>query len=200
MPGGQHEWQPLTVKAACELFVGLPIPWWVAGGMAIDLFVGRTTRAHGDLDIQILREHQLALQVHLRDWDLHKTNQPGLKRWVPGEYLEPGVNQVWCRRTRTAPWCMEIMLLDTLGDRWVYRRVPSIGGPTEGLGLKTSGGVPYLSPEIQLLFKAKREPMPKDDHDFGVACPLLSGSQQRWLRSALEVQFPAGHAWIPRLG
>jgi hypothetical protein len=59
------------------------------------------------------------------------------------------------------------------------------------------GGVPYLAPEIQLLYKAKNH-RPKDDADFDAAVGLLSATQRRWLREALAVHHP-GDPWIGRL-
>ena len=37
-------------------------PWFVCGGWALDLFIGKQTREHHDLDIGIFRRDQLALQ------------------------------------------------------------------------------------------------------------------------------------------
>ncbi len=74
-----HGWEPLSVQEVAELFAGLTIVWWIAGGRAIDLFVGRETRSHGDTDVLIRRDDQIEVQSYLSGWDLHKTQQPGLK-------------------------------------------------------------------------------------------------------------------------
>ncbi len=194
-----HEWEPMTTEEASQLFRALSIPWWVAGGVAIDLFVGRTTREHDDFDVLILRRDQLVMQGYLKGWDLHRTNQPGLKPWLAGEYLGLGVNQVWCRRTPDSLWALEVMFMDTVGDRWVFRRAPSIGGSLASLGRETPEGIPYLSPEIQLLYKARQEPTVKDERDFEAVLPLLNETQKLWLQSALKVQFPGRHPWSRRL-
>ena len=57
------------------------------------------------------------------------------------------------------------MLLDTRNDSWVFRRDPRITGPIAALGRTTDSGIPYLSPEIQFLYKARRETLGKDDAD-----------------------------------
>jgi hypothetical protein len=196
----EHQWQSLTVEEVYHLLRDLPVPWWIAGGLAIDLFVGRMTRQHGDIDVLILRRHQLILQEYLGDWDLAKTNQPGLKPWPKGEYLLLGVNQVWCRRTPEAAWSLEIMFMEATEDRWFYRRAPSVGGAITKLGCQTPAGIPYLSPEIQLLYKARSAPSATDEADFQLVLPLLHQEQRVWLKAALEVQFPEGHPWIPQLG
>jgi hypothetical protein len=61
--------EPLRLAA---LMSGFDKPWFVAGGWAIDLFLGRIRRHHKDLDFTIFRHDQLTLQQHLADFDLKK--------------------------------------------------------------------------------------------------------------------------------
>jgi hypothetical protein len=199
MSEGSHNWQPLRPDQIQELLKDLPIPWWIAGGWAIDLFLGRESRAHQDTDVLILRKDQLALQQYLADWDLHKTRQPGLKPWRHGEYLPPGVNDIWCRRDHASPWLVQFMLLESEGDRWVYRRESKVRGAISDLGLRSQAGIPYLKPELQLLYKARPEPQWKDQHDFDLVVPRLGQSSRDWLLAALSLQFKHGHRWIDRL-
>ena len=67
------------------------------------------------------------------------------------------------------------------------------------LGRRTDSGIPYLAPEIQLLYKAKAGTLAKDDADFEVALPLLGADARRWLLACLERRFPGGHGWVERL-
>ena len=39
-----HIWQALSVNEVVGLLSGLKIPWWIAGGYAIELFVGKKIR------------------------------------------------------------------------------------------------------------------------------------------------------------
>lgn len=194
-----YNWKPLSLTDAQKLLSNLSIPWWVAGGIAIDLFVGHETRKHGDFDIGIFRKDQLILQAYLHTWDLHKTNQPGLKPWPKDEYLSIGVNQVWCRQTQMSPWELEVMFMEAKDDQWYYRREPSVSGPKSDLWLETQAGIRYLVPEIQLLYKASKTPKEKDNQDFDHVIPLLSDDKKNWLKSALEKQFPEGHEWSAKL-
>ena len=43
-----------AVSAVCSLLSGLTVPYWIAGGWAIDLAVGRVTRDHADVDVMLL--------------------------------------------------------------------------------------------------------------------------------------------------
>jgi hypothetical protein len=62
----------------------------------------------------------------------------------------------------------------------------------------TEFGVPALSPEIVLLYKAKA-PRPKDEADFAVARGAMDHARRAWLRSAL-LAFDAGHPWVRARG
>lgn len=190
------KWKALQPLDVAHLLRALSVPWWIAGGWAIDLFVGRQTRPHGDTDVLILRRDQFAIHDFLRGWDLHKTNQPGLRPWPVGEFLPLGVNSIWCRRTRHAPWSLEFMLMETDKDQWVYRRESSIRGPLISLGMESPDSVPFLRPEIQLLFKASKSPTTKDESDFAHALPLLTPGAKEWLSESLARQFRRGHPWI----
>ena len=194
-----HNWSPLSVDDTANILRGIPVPWWIAGGWALDLFVGRTTRAHEDIDILVLRRDQLAVQKRLSDWQLFKTKQPDpphLAPWPTGEFLDPPINDVWARRDlHDGPWRFQLMLMEAEGDRWVYRRLPSIGGTIADMGLMTDAGIPYLAPEIQLLYKSSTG-LQKDADDLTSVLPALSRRQAEWLLDCLRRQYPDGHPWV----
>ncbi len=63
--------------------------------------------------------------------------------------------------------------------------------------LRTQDGVPYLAPEIVLLFKAKKN-RDKDDRDFEQVGDQLPPERKAWLRDALS-QYDPRHKWLSRL-
>src|SRR5208282_5828755 len=65
------------------------------------------------------------------------------------------------------------------------------------IGFEPLWGIPYLAPEIVLLFKAKST-HPKDEMDFRNALPLLSIEARGWLREALTTAHEK-HPWIAPL-
>ena len=197
-----QNWSPLSVSELAQVFAGLAVPWWIAGGWALDLFVGRTTRLHEDSDVAILRRDQLAVQSYLSDWQLFKTKQPippHLAPWPSGEFLDPSIHDIWARRNlHEGSWRFQLMLMEADGDCWIYRRLPSISGKITDLGLSTDSGIPYLAPEVQLLYKSKTG-RPKDLADFLTVLPMLTRSRAEWLRRSLEAQYPAGHSWVAHI-
>ena len=51
------------VLAVRSLLSALTVPYWIAGGWAIDLAVGRVTRDHADVDIMLLERDEHALRT-----------------------------------------------------------------------------------------------------------------------------------------
>lgn len=192
-------WQPLSVAEIKKLLRDYKYPWWIAGGYCLELFAGRKIREHKDIDVAIFRKDQLQMQAFLKDWDICKTAKTELISWNSGEYLELGNNQVWCRKDSQSAWAFEIMFMESSESNWIFRRNNSITRPISELGQLTDDGVPYLTPEIQLLFKAREDIKEKDQIDFDVIAPLLSINQKRWLLSSLETIHPKGHSWISKL-
>jgi hypothetical protein len=89
------------------------------------------------------------------------------------------------------------MLADTREDAWLFRRMPAITRPVAEIGEVSDDGIPYLAPEIQLLYKAKGL-RPKDEADFTEALPALDQKRRQWLRDALAETHPH-HPWVERL-
>lgn len=191
-------WDPLSPSEVAELFGGCAAPWWIAGGHAIDAFVDQTKRReHGDIDIGILARDQAVLRLHLADWDLHCADPPGsLRPWRPGEILEEPVHDVWARERPGQPWRVQVLLNPAADGTWIYRRDTRIRRDLSEL-VWWSVGIPYMSPEVQLLFKSKAV-LPKDERDFTDSLPLLSPSQRDWLREKLQLTQPT-HAWLRQL-
>src|SRR5689334_15408937 len=71
-----------------------PAQWWVAGGWAIDLFLGQVTRSHGDLEIGIWRGDQAKIQAVFpgRRWD--KVVDKSWEPWDVSERLELPIFQL----------------------------------------------------------------------------------------------------------
>ncbi|GEP39273.1 hypothetical protein NPS01_29360 [Nocardioides psychrotolerans] len=192
-------WEPMAPSEVTDLLRTIDRPWWIAGGWALDLHLGRQTRPHDDTDVLVLRADQLAMQEALVGWDLHAADPPGsLRPWRPGEILPAAVHDVWCRRTPASPWSLQVMIDDAEGGTWTYRRDARIRRPVAELdGGACQGDPRVLSPEIQLLQKSKT-PRPKDEADLRVMKHVLDPDQRAWLVRSLTLTSP-GHPWLGQL-
>ena len=197
VPPNEQPWEPTTPQQAAEVLRGLAVPWMIAGGWALDLFIGRQTRAHGDLDISIFRGDEAALQGHLRGWELFIAETGSLAKWEPGAPFPSDRHAIWARMAGHERWQLEIAVERRDGTRWSYRRDASVGAHVADVARRTSDGIPYLRPDIVLLYKSKA-PRGLDETDFITVLPHLDAGQRGFLAAALWTVAP-GHRWLERL-
>lgn len=188
-------WKPLSVAEVTDLFRDAPFRWGLAGGYAVEQFLGRSIRPHDDIDVLIFRDDQRLLYQWLRGWQLFAADPPGtLRSWREAEWLALGVHDIWAHRTDADGWQLQVMLLETDGDEWFSRRNPMIRGLREDV-LVQYHDIPSVRIEVQLLYKAKGN-RPKDQQDFQASFPLLTAEAKVWLEQALRYQHPDGHPWL----
>lgn len=186
-------WKP---QEAAEKLAGLGVPWCVVGGWAIDLFLGRQTRPHGDLEIAIVRPDLPAVRAHLAQYRFHAVGDGEVRALATGETPQDDRHQAWVLDEAAQLWRVDVMQEPGDHSTWVCRRDESIAEPRARM-TALRDGVPYLRPEGVILYKAKSQ-RPKDEADFAACGPHMSREARAWLREALARVHP-GHAWIAKL-
>jgi Aminoglycoside-2''-adenylyltransferase len=189
-----NAWHP---KQLASRLRALEVPWAVAAGWAIDLFAGRESRAHDDLEIVVARASFGAVRAALPE--LTWFGAGGLAgeagRVWPVDDEPAELHQTWGWDSLNECWRVDVFREPWEGGTWVCRRDPSIRRPVADVIERDATGIPYLAPEIVLLFKAKHADRDKDAADFARALPLLDVQRRQWLADALRVVHP-GHDWI----
>jgi hypothetical protein len=194
----EHRWEPLGLEEVKRLLGPVAAPWWIAGGHALDMFLGHETRQHRDIDVAILRRDQKAFLDALRKWDVRIAHGGELIPLRPGEVItRPEHHQLWARETPEGPWRLELLLEESDGKRWSYRRNDRVGLNVADLGRRDAYGVQFIRPEVMLLYKSK-SPRPVDETDFLYALPRLDVAQRGWLAGALFM-VDAKHRWLERM-
>jgi hypothetical protein len=191
---GRETWRDLHPRACAPWFSALTAPWWIAGGWALDLFAGAQSRPHADLDLGILRRDTRAVLEALPSWEVFEADAGVLVRLGAGRMPRERVNSLWCRQSGDAAWSFELLLDESAGDFWIFRREREIRAPLEKIIRRSAEGLPYLAPEIQLLYKA-RDRRPRDDADFERIAPRIDRDARAWLARALARVDP-GHPWL----
>lgn len=173
-----------------EIFSPASFRWWISGGHALDLHLGRTWRRHGDTDVGVVRRDLGGVHALLSRWDLHVAAAGRLAVWG-GEPLERErhENNVWCRVAPDGPWVLDVTIGEGSEEGWIYRRDSSVVLPWDSAVLQTTEGIPYLAPELQLLYKSKNR-RAKDDIDAGEVIPHLDTRQRELLARLLEPDHP----------
>jgi hypothetical protein len=200
---------PEPVAPIAEVMSAFRAPWALCGGWAVDAWLGRQTRDHGDLDISVFIQDQRALFDHLAGWQLiaHDPHVPGntSEPWdgrrldLPGHIhgrLEAGEG---LPDRLDAPsqqgFSLDIQLDERSGGDWILSHEPRITLPLRQSIQQSAWGLPTVVPEALLFYKA-RGLRRRDKLDFLALLPHLTDEQRDWLRMAIAL---AGHPWVTQL-
>ena len=167
-------------------------PWFFAGGWAIDIFIGEETREHEDIEIAVFRKDQLRLKNYLKGWELKKVIKGGFHSW-DHEFLDLPIHEIHAANPVNGEK-IEILLNETDEGEWKFRRDLRISYPHNSISAVSKKGIPYLNPDIVLLYKAKNT-REKDHLDFHAVKEYLDDEKKTRLRNALETHEP-DHEWL----
>ena len=162
-------WDAWPPGLMAERLAGLTVPWYVAAGWALDLFRGRQTRDHEDIEIAVPADRFAEVAERFPDCEFFV---PGGEVMVPFDVEEQPGHQTWARETATGKWRFDVFREPHDGDTWIYRRDERIRLPYSRVIAHDPAGIPYLVPELVLLFKAKSD-RTKDRADVAAVRPLL---------------------------
>lgn len=172
-------------------------PWCVAGGWALDLWHGRQTREHEDIEFTVLREDVAAFRRQLAGMSFHTAGDGIVEHLPDGAEPPPDIWQIWCQDIEARCWRVDMMIEPGTPAVWKYKRDPAITRSRAEMIGRSEGGLPYLKPAAVLLFKAKHR-RGKDDTDFANALPKLEHAERAWLKASLAAAHP-GHEWLQML-
>ncbi len=214
------------------LMDSMEISWAVCGGDAIDLFVGKQTRLHKDIDVAALwEERERVISGFLqKGWRVFEPDHGLLREITSLEEDLRTEDNLWCLRPKSDSYqivhqhdrfyeitterphqdvldYIEVLFNRVQDGKFLYKRNPEIA--LEQYLYHTEEGIPYLAPEMVLLYKSifVRMPPTPDNlktaenyrHDFRVALDKMNKTQKEWLKVALEGSYPMGHEWLEKL-
>jgi len=199
-PGGELldddvPWEPWTPEEVAVRLAEVSSRWYVVAGWALDLFRGRVTRPHEDIEIGVPAESFRNIRSAFSTYEFDVVGSG--RRWPLEDSAFNTHFQTWVRDNESGVYHLDVFRDPHDGDEWVCRRDPTIRLPYDQVIRFTDGAVPYMSPEIVLLFKAKATRI-KDQKDFDDVLPLLDQRQVKWLGENLELLHP-GHPWLAAL-
>lgn len=172
--------------------------WWaVAGGWAIDLWLGEQTRDHHDVEVVVRRRDQQQLHAALSTgWELCALDPPGggWQQWS-GAPIEAPAFQL---QARSSSGEFDLFTEAVDDTQWHFRRDDRITRRADEVIVPSPSGIPIVRPEIQLLYMATSTE-PKNQRDFEMARPHLRPEATAWLMNALQITLPA-HRWLQQLG
>ncbi|MFG1945746.1 nucleotidyltransferase domain-containing protein [Nonomuraea sp. NPDC048826] len=186
-------WRPVQVA---ERLHGTNTPWCVAAGWALDLFRGGQSRPHHDLEIAIPASAFSDIRHRFPELAFDAVGSGWVWPDADAEALAV-THQTWVRDPASGQFLFDVFREPHEDGTWIYRRDERLRLPYDAIMERTADGIPYLIPELALLFKAKA-PRPQDQADFDGVLPLLGPTRRDALRGWLELFHP-GHPWSATL-
>ena len=203
------------------LLKGQSFSYAVCGGFALDLFLGYETRTHDDIDIlafwedretiitymqskgyivyemlgggKVHRITDIRVQEKLRKNIFCCTEDCELVRLYDTD--EPDVYWLDFQHTGLSKLnYIEFLFNERTEDEFVYGRGERVRRKLTNALLETDG-VPYLAPELCLLFKSTDIERDGYQQDFELTIGKLSTEQRTWFENAMGLLYPDGHKW-----
>lgn len=209
LPGGGIELSPDEIEAlharwssswtpsdVARRLAGISTPWYVAAGWALDLFRGRQTREHGDIEIGIPDASFPEVRRRFPGYVFDAAGSGRIWEDATPEALA-AVHQTWLRDPADDRYLLDVFREPHDGDTWICRRDEKIRLPYRDIIHHAHDGTPYLAPELVLLFKAKHA-RDKDRRDFDATIPHMTRTQREALAELLARVHP-GHPWLTDL-
>jgi hypothetical protein len=186
-------WTPYEVA---RRLADIMVPWYVAAGWALDLFRGEQSREHHDIEIGVPAGRFEEIRERFAEFTFDAVGDARIWESATPQILS-ATHQTWLRDPATGRYLLDVFREPHDGDMWICRRDETVRLPYAEIIRHTPDRIPYLVPEIVLLFKAKHM-RPKDQADFDATLPLLTPTQRKTL-SRLLAQVHPGHTWLATL-
>lgn len=212
------------IRQANDLLQNHGFEYAVCGGWAIDLFIGKETRKHGDIDIFAYWQERDAIIEYMQFLGFqvyemmgggkahHITDVHDQLKWKRNIFCftqdcemvclsatnESGIYFVDFKHIgQTKLNFIEFLFNDKDDTNLLYARNHDVKLALSDAFL-IRDGMPYLAPEMCLLYKSTDTEREGYQSDFDNAMSSMNQRQKRWLQDALEILYPEGHKWRGR--
>jgi hypothetical protein len=194
----------------------------ICGGYAIDLFLNRNIRKHSDIDVSVCWKDRDRIILFMKSmgWDIYEMCGGGKAHHISDIRMQLKLKRnIFCFKddcdliNLTAldekdmynidfKHCgqeelnfIEYLFNDRNEDSFIYARNKEITLPVSK-AVMTGNEIPYLAPELVLLYKSTDTEREGYQLDFDTAIAKMSNEQKEWLQIALKALNPSGHKWI----
>jgi len=207
--------------AASDFLSGGNFDYAICGGFALDLFTGKNWRVHSDIDVCVFENDKGAIFQHMKEhhWTIYEFQGRGIVRLVNSvSECTDGRNLMClkgsCELVQFSPYkrkrnlfsheffhtgiqelnYLEFLFNTSTSREFVFDSKAGIYREMNKAFLSNQG-IPYLSPELALLYKAKSAEREENQFDYAQAITEMDNEQVSWFHKSLDILYPRGHAW-----
>lgn len=210
------------IHEANELLLKGDFEYAFCGGFAVELFLDKEVRRHGDIDIAVYWRDRDKIIRYMQSlgWHVYEMCGNGIAHHITdiNRQIKAKRNifcfKEDCELVKLKPYgekdmyylefdskgqssfnFIEYLFNDRTETEFLYARNHDIGLElTEAILFRA--GIPFLSPELILLYKSTDIAREGYQLDFDSAIPPMSSRRKSWLKNALNIMYPQGHPWI----
>ncbi|GHV11267.1 hypothetical protein FACS1894219_02150 [Clostridia bacterium] len=192
------------------------------GGFALELFLGKPIRKHGDIDVSAFwrDRDKIILYMQSLGWNVYEMCGGGLAHHITdiADQIKAKRN-IFCFKDdcelvtlslasepnmftldfdhigQSKLNFIEFLFNDSENGYFLYSRNKEILLPLDKAILH-SNDIPYLAPEFVLLYKSGDTEREGYQIDFDSVYFEMNTEQRVWLVNALQLMFPTGHKWL----
>ena len=205
------------------LLKGNGFDYSICGGFALDLFLGKTVRKHGDIDICVYQEDRAKIIDYMINigWNVYEFCGNGIIHLLSSGSDSVHIGNLMCVYDDcellttnitdkknyfhhnflsigiTKLNYMEFLFNDRHNGKTIFDKDFNVERDTGKAFLKLNG-LKYLAPEIILYFKANN-PELKNNIDFDTTVNFLNDDQKTWLKQSVIRKHGDNHFWLSKI-
>ncbi len=193
----------------------------VCGGYAIELFLDKEIRSHGDIDISVYWKDRDEIILFMKSlgWDIYEMCGNGIVHRISDVNKQLRIKRnIFCikgncelvrfyphdeidmfylefdQRGQTKFNFLEFLFNDRTETDFLYARNKKV---TRALSraILARNNVPFLAPELVLLYKSTDIERNGYQLDYKETICMMDMEQKQWLVNSLNDMYPAGHQW-----
>lgn len=189
------------------------------GGYALDLFLGKPTRRHSDIDICVYEKDKGAIFSYMKanKWKTYEFHGQGIVRRIDSIMDFRSGKNLMCLKEDCE--LVEFYSCEKGDDYFIhdfnYTGITSLNyleflfNEIDSNNLVFNSrikrsvdkailwrkDIPFLSPELVLLYKSGDTEREENQYDYRITVPHMDDEQISWFNSSLDILYPNGHEW-----
>ena len=191
----------------------------ICGGFALDLFTNTDMRIHSDIDISVFTKDKNKIFSYMKEnkWKTYEFYGQGIVRLISAENECQGSRNFMCIKEN----CEIVKFYQSdKGDSYFIHEFDDTGMRSFNYieflfnesksgdfvfsqfisremdkAILTRDAMPYLSPELVLLYKSENPERKSNQYDYEKTIAKMNSEQINWLNNSLDSLYSDGHVW-----
>ncbi|MFC6291141.1 hypothetical protein BHU61_06075 [Macrococcus epidermidis] len=181
-----NNWQLLSIESLKQIMHDADFDWYLAGGIALDEFLGRKTRNHEDIDILVNFKYLERILDFFNNYKVYTARNGSLSLYALNNIKS--TDSLWIANDDKESFIIEILLFEEEAGHWIYKRNAAVRKKIEDIYF-VKYDMKIIQPEIQLLYKMNSSNIrEKDLDDYHNIYPVLEEKQRAWLDQYVKLK------------